>query len=168
MEESIVRYTLRLWREALAVFMPLVLILPMLVLTSAWISWVLPKFSINPLLRGSEVGGTVFIHVVFSLPSFGLGIAAGCILGFLAGVRVLRLALLFGISHYAIQSFGVIRTGSSLLLLVPNLLHIGLPLFAAWVVFGKHANLTPGGCSTCGYDLTGNVSGVCPECGVKT
>ena len=25
----------------------------------------------------------------------------------------------------------------------------------------------PGHCKTCGYNLTGNVSGVCPECGVK-
>ena len=25
----------------------------------------------------------------------------------------------------------------------------------------------PGFCATCGYDLTGNVSGVCPECGEK-
>jgi hypothetical protein len=24
-----------------------------------------------------------------------------------------------------------------------------------------------GQCQTCGYDLTGNLSGVCPECGVK-
>jgi hypothetical protein len=26
---------------------------------------------------------------------------------------------------------------------------------------------SPGHCSTCGYDLTGNMSGVCPECGVQ-
>ena len=25
----------------------------------------------------------------------------------------------------------------------------------------------PGSCGKCGYDLTGNVSGVCPECGAK-
>ena len=25
----------------------------------------------------------------------------------------------------------------------------------------------PGHCQTCGYDLTGNTSGVCPECGTK-
>ena len=25
----------------------------------------------------------------------------------------------------------------------------------------------PGHCRSCGYNLTGNVSGVCPECGVK-
>ena len=27
------------------------------------------------------------------------------------------------------------------------------------------ARITHGQCSSCGYDLTGNVSGVCPECG---
>jgi hypothetical protein len=27
---------------------------------------------------------------------------------------------------------------------------------------------SPGCCETCGYDLTGNVSGVCPECGRPT
>lgn len=26
---------------------------------------------------------------------------------------------------------------------------------------------THGRCSSCGYDLTGNVSGICPECGVR-
>ena len=26
----------------------------------------------------------------------------------------------------------------------------------------------PGGCAACGYDLTGNVSGVCPECGAAS
>lgn len=25
----------------------------------------------------------------------------------------------------------------------------------------------PGHCQTCGYDLTGNLSGVCPECGTE-
>jgi predicted amidophosphoribosyltransferase len=27
--------------------------------------------------------------------------------------------------------------------------------------------VTPGVCVTCGYDLTGNVSGTCPECGTR-
>jgi len=27
--------------------------------------------------------------------------------------------------------------------------------------------IQPGHCQRCGYDLTGNVSGVCPECGAK-
>jgi rubrerythrin len=28
--------------------------------------------------------------------------------------------------------------------------------------------IPPGHCQRCGYNLTGNVSGVCPECGTQT
>lgn len=28
--------------------------------------------------------------------------------------------------------------------------------------------IPPGHCQKCGYNLTGNISGVCPECGEKT
>ncbi|MGD8452132.1 MAG: hypothetical protein PVJ57_09970 [Phycisphaerae bacterium] len=31
----------------------------------------------------------------------------------------------------------------------------------SWLLWKRRA----GGCTTCGYDLTGNASGVCPECG---
>ena len=44
-----------------------------------------------------------------------------------------------------------------------------MPLVAAWTLYqcvrswrARHAMRA---CRTCGYDLTGNVSGVCPECG---
>ncbi len=33
--------------------------------------------------------------------------------------------------------------------------------------FRKLYELDPGFCGRCGYDLTGNISGVCPECGWK-
>jgi len=33
--------------------------------------------------------------------------------------------------------------------------------------FGKLYELDPGFCGRCGYNLTGNTSGVCPECGWK-
>ncbi|GMU22180.1 MAG: hypothetical protein AMXMBFR13_22680 [Phycisphaerae bacterium] len=39
---------------------------------------------------------------------------------------------------------------------------IGLHLLFA---FSGQPGVPPGCCSQCGYDLTGNVSGVCPECG---
>jgi len=43
------------------------------------------------------------------------------------------------------------------------------PIFAAWILeVGRKANRYPvGHCQACGYDLTGNVSGVCSECGVE-
>lgn len=39
---------------------------------------------------------------------------------------------------------------------------LALPTFILWWRDCRHAE---GNCPYCGYDLTGNVSGVCPECG---
>ena len=40
---------------------------------------------------------------------------------------------------------------------------------AAWILrFAMKRRIKPGCCAACGYDLTGNISGVCPECGMKT
>ena len=40
---------------------------------------------------------------------------------------------------------------------------VGLMTFALW--WRERRPFPPGCCRTCGYDLTGNVSGRCPECG---
>lgn len=50
---------------------------------------------------------------------------------------------------------------------------IGLPLWVVFVVvviptaflFWRDCRIPAGYCENCGYDLTGNTSGVCPECG---
>jgi len=38
-----------------------------------------------------------------------------------------------------------------------------------WYLFraDRPAVIPPGHCRKCGYDLTGNISGVCPECGER-
>ncbi len=41
------------------------------------------------------------------------------------------------------------------------------PLFGAILYCRKQLPYPPGCCKTCGYNLTGNVSGVCPECGIE-
>ncbi len=41
---------------------------------------------------------------------------------------------------------------------------VAVPTLLAWRFWPKP--LKPGHCR-CGYDLTGNTSGVCPECGVE-
>ena len=38
---------------------------------------------------------------------------------------------------------------------------VGLLAHARW-----RRHRTPGQCTRCGYDLTGNVTGICPECGL--
>jgi len=40
-----------------------------------------------------------------------------------------------------------------------------VPSVLLWVAVARHRRLRPGFCTRCGYDLTGNTSGVCPECG---
>ena len=53
----------------------------------------------------------------------------------------------------------------------PYFLAVAAPLLIAWitVIQRRHLRtakrLAEGRCRCCGYDLTGNLSGVCPECG---
>ncbi len=87
-------------------------------------------------------------------------------------------------AHYAICT-GFMALG----MMVPGMFsgwiqeHLGYKLFFLWVIlstipgflvaalvriepgFGKKKIADPTLCSECGYNLTGNVSGVCPECG---
>jgi hypothetical protein len=49
---------------------------------------------------------------------------------------------------------------------------IWLPLVAVTIptaiLWHRDRRPRPGHCSTCGYNLTGNLSGICPECGCAT
>ena len=40
-----------------------------------------------------------------------------------------------------------------------------ITLAAAWFALGRASQSPQGLCHVCGYSLTGNISGVCPECG---
>ena len=53
----------------------------------------------------------------------------------------------------------------SLPLWMPFLL-CAIPTVLLWWL--DRRRIPSGYCQTCGYDLTGNVSGICPECGEKT
>lgn len=61
-----------------------------------------------------------------------------------------------------------------------SLLYVGLPLWTpipilmlvplwrfGYVPLRTHRRRRNGNCRNCDYDLTGNVSGICPECGVR-
>jgi hypothetical protein len=58
-----------------------------------------------------------------------------------------------------------------------NGLSLRVPLWIPFLIFAmpttylwwrdRRRRIPPGHCRKCGYDLTGNVSGICPECGVK-
>ena len=59
---------------------------------------------------------------------------------------------------------GLSGTRSLVLPLWIPLLLIAMPTLYLWWVDRR---IPPGHCSKCGYNLAGNVSGICPECGEK-
>jgi hypothetical protein len=57
-------------------------------------------------------------------------------------------------------------SGSGFLLVIPFwLLSSALAIPTTFLWWRDRKRFPAGHCQTCGYDLTGNVSGVCPECG---
>jgi hypothetical protein len=62
-----------------------------------------------------------------------------------------------------LPSFGSLRGGwfAVVPLWIPQVVFAGLTAYLFW----REWRTRPGRCPSCGYDLTGNVSGVCPECG---
>lgn len=51
-----------------------------------------------------------------------------------------------------------------LILLIPRVVTVFLAFSCARLMARRH-QIPPGHCQRCGYDLTGNESGICPECG---
>lgn len=53
----------------------------------------------------------------------------------------------------------------AVLLVAMGLFGVGMVLKGIWEADAKKRPVTPPQCTNCDYNLTGNVSGVCPECG---
>jgi hypothetical protein len=113
------------------------------------------------------------MYVVRPTHSYGVGMNSGGVIGFLQRQRpeyrdadpddvwVDR----FGFRYVRVTGTGLRRWN----LVLPAWLVVAataaLPLArAVWHVRAARRR-RPGHCPACGYDLTGNVSGVCPECG---
>jgi len=58
--------------------------------------------------------------------------------------------------------FAHVDKGYSLPLWIPFVI-VAIPTLILW----RWTRFEPGHCQTCGYNLTGNTSGICPECGTK-
>lgn len=156
----------RHWREALAAVAPFVLLLPLLTLTAQWTSISIGWFSADLMKWLVQVLGRGFIRLVFDLPNFAVSIVAGLAFGIANRERALRLAWFFGIGMFVAQTVSAfLPNRSEWYLCLFNLAHVVLPVAAAAALLRLSQVKPPGFCQKCGYDLTGNVSGVCPECG---
>lgn len=159
---------LRFWREALAAVAPFMLLLPVLAITSQWISIAVGWFSSGVMTWLVQVFGIAFVRLFFELPTFGVSVIAGVAFGITGKKRGLRLAWIFGIGMFLAQTTVALLTSpSEWYLCLLNLGHVALPVAATWTLLRVLRPTQPGHCHKCGYDLTGNVSGVCPECGAE-
>lgn len=108
---------------------------------------------------------SLFWTIGYSNASTGFGLEAGCAVlaigpaqGPYRWVFTARYARPWWVPVYS-------RWQKSIFLRVPMwipLLAVGPP--TAWL-WWRDRRPPPGRCQTCGYDLTGNISGRCPECG---
>lgn len=128
---------------------------------------------------GSLTGYFGLLYI--DLPEFALAILGGVIIGRVAWQRWWQRSLLFsgtmfGIPYLllAFDSFTrslIVKAGAGHLLglVLQDSLLLPLALGGAWVASRgrcrRVARIASSHCQKCGYDLKGNVSGVCPECG---
>ncbi len=68
--------------------------------------------------------------------------------------------------NWKYQSFTLeVAWGSATITVVPLWILLLLAAIPTVVLWLRDRRYPPGHCRKCGYDLTGNVSGICPECG---
>ncbi len=126
------------------------------------LAWVLLTIS---LLSAVAVPASAFLRVVIVSPGYAIGMAKGA----------------FGVvNHRGVEWDFEFEYGpenwDSQYALVPTLdltrWEVTVPVWLTFVVISvltaiafRRGRIPPGYCRKCGYNLTGNVSGRCPECG---
>ncbi|MHC4698177.1 MAG: hypothetical protein ACYTFA_15695 [Planctomycetota bacterium] len=95
-------------------------------------------------------------YLIRSFPVAGT-LAGACSAVIFHKIGILAVSNYVGFNVWTLTIEGVIGFGFAFLVSIPFLL-----------VRAGHVRKPPSGyCQKCGYNLTGNVSGVCPECGTK-
>ncbi len=94
----------------------------------------------------------------------------GAFTGFLGAVALsfVLFIVLFIVGDPDARSHGLVWFLNSFTLGIISVVFILCGALAGGFLMVRHLNRpAPRGFCPCGYDLTGNVSGVCPECGTK-
>ncbi len=75
----------------------------------------------------------------------------------------------YGVPHYwGFQYWASPENGVDAYLTIPLWLPFLLTTVPTFILWRRDRRPPPGHCQRCGYNLTGNVSGRCPECGEAT
>jgi hypothetical protein len=124
--------------------------------------------SVAMLLQIGAIGGGVFwvicvMTAILSRRPFGVvdavRVGGWILIGFSAGV----LNMAHSYYGYFYPQYAGLARGCA----CAGLLAGAFTIVLASIYIPAPRPLQPTGCSHCGYDLTGNISGVCPECGTR-
>lgn len=115
------------------------------------------------------------MHLWLNLPEWLLAGALGIAIGLLKPRSWLAIGAACGLTLAAFPSLAMWWLGLDLsqyfgtsAVVTVTLWHAAsapILVVVAWIVRRRRSRPIPPGHCTCGYDLTGNVSGICPECG---
>jgi len=138
-------------------------------LTATWVGFCLSHgltAKVLGLPGASLPNVMVVLTILHAIPNAVLCILAGALFGRLAPARALLYATVFATAVTVVPLlFG---PSTAILPMVASLYPIPICLTVAWLLRLRNSNTaSPNCCKECGYDLTGNTSGVCPECGEK-
>ena len=125
------------------------------------------RWTIADLLPAAVVGVMWIVNITWlrcipfqSRLSAGLCLSFGFIVGFAQNNR-----LAFEEPHVVLARWLIWMLGGGLLFACTT--HAAAWSIGWWQRQRRRRRVLSGACACCGYDLTGNVSGICPECGAS-
>ena len=160
---------LRYWPECLAAILGFIALAEITELTAAWISYTFQCGATEWLFKTewlSNSVGPLALKAFYELPSIGINLAAGVAFGLISRERGLRLAVIFG----AVERLSLAALAPKLWLSNAAFELLAFLMVVAGAVLARRIRgprIKPGFCRQCGYDLTGNITGRCPECGTE-
>jgi len=133
-----------------------------------WIGVVLAaQLDSLPSWLPSEVRAAILL-ALFNLPTFALAAIAGFLIGRFLSANSVLYGLAFGIG-FTLPWYVILSTPRRAVMILVDVggvfVAILLSIWLARRLRGKRATGDDPLCLTCGYNLRGNVSGTCPECG---
>ena len=136
------------------------LLLPLLAVT--WMGFGLSWGVFDWAKRTLGSAAVYLVYIFGSLPTIVLGVSAGCAIALTAKHRPLRACCVFAT---VACFFPLVCSGTFYMAIaVEQVVGLAVTILAGWLVV-RARRPQPGHCVNCKYDLTGDVSGVCPECG---
>ena len=111
--------------------------------------------------------GSCWVSVEYSTGTATVGVGKGALI--VTDTTRMGFALPAGFScRISNWTMGLFPLWLSGIWVIPLWIPLAIASIPMFIIRDRSRRIPPGHCKTCRYDLTGNISGVCPECGIGT